>query len=90
MVDIAPASVWHSMSVIYICPLASGVLVLMTTVVHGEWGIMFRAALTASGISMYISFTYGGHFCNSGEVILVGSTYTPLSTIPALQSHKPI
>lgn len=78
MVDIAPASVWHSMSVIYICPLASGVLVLMTTVVHGEWGIMFRAALTASGTSMYISFTYGGHFCNSGEVILVGSTYTPL------------
>lgn len=78
MVDIAPASVWHSMSVIYICPLASGVLVLMTTVVLGEWGIMFRAALTASGISMYISFTYGGHFCNSGEVILVGSTYTPL------------
>lgn len=78
MVDIAPASVWHSMSVIYKYPLASGVLVLMTTVVHGEWGIMFRAALTASGISMYISFTYGGHFCNSGEVILVGSTYTPL------------
>lgn len=52
----------------------------MTTVVHGEWGIMFRAALTVSGISVYIhvSFTYGGHFCNSGEVILVGSTYTPL------------
>lgn len=91
MVDIAPASVWHSMSVIYMSfsVWRPGVDDYGRPWRMGDY-LMFRAALTASGISVYISFTYGGHFCNSGEVILVGSTYTPLSRIPALQSHKPI
>lgn len=60
MVDIAPASVWHTACLLY---MSFGVWRPGVDDYGCPWGMGDYVSCCIDSITVYLCFTYGGHFC---------------------------